>query len=85
MKRFIITYIYIIAISLLTLITVILLSGIRSALQSVKDIVRNTTSINPDRGDFFEIGRETLPLIPLAFIILVIAGFISIYIYRKRR
>lgn len=85
MRRFLITIAYVSLVSILVLVSIVVIHAIRESLDTVKNIVVDNLDENASQGDLFQYNQNLLFLIPLTMIIIIIVGFIAIYVYRPKR
>lgn len=80
-----ITIAYVSLVSILVLVSIVVIHAIRESLDTVKNIVVDNLDKNASQGDLFQHNQNLLFLIPLTMIIIIIVGFIAIYVYRPKR
>lgn len=85
LRRFLITIAYVSLVSILVLVSIVVIHAIRESLDTVKNIVVDNLDKNASQGDLFQHNQNLLFLIPLTMIIIIIVGFIAIYVYRPKR
>lgn len=85
MRRFIYTISFIMIIMVLTYTALVLVDAIKFALETLKTVSISSTGLNVSSGDMFVSLSGLLPLIPIMIIVIVVGGFIAIYLYRESR
>lgn len=85
MRRFITTIAFVFAVSILVLITVVVINAVRTSLTTFEEILQNTSNIDVSQGDLFKQNEPLLGIITITFILIIIGGFVAIYVYRSRR